>query len=199
MKTTANNVIAVAKKYLGYGVNDLVYREILSVYNMTVQEKEKAQPNEPWSSTFLSVCFVEASSENAYRLIGLPEKNKKQFIAKLKKKRIYFETGSNSLKVGDLVDFKDDNVGIIEAINGRVITIIVGDKDGTIGRIRCLNNDPRLNGFARPKYASEKKAIDEVANEVILGKWGNGSRMVHNITVAGYDYEKVRLRVCELS
>lgn len=43
-----------------------------------------------------------------------------------------------------------------------------------------------------------KKSIDELAKEVISGKWGNGQDRINRLTKAGYDYAKVQARVNEL-
>ena len=42
------------------------------------------------------------------------------------------------------------------------------------------------------------KTIDELAHEVIEGKWGNGQDRKNRLTKAGYDYSKVQARVNEL-
>ena len=46
--------------------------------------------------------------------------------------------------------------------------------------------------------ASAKKSVDELAKEVINGKWGNGSARKQALTAAGYDYATVQKRVNEL-
>src|SRR5574344_1266979 len=43
-----------------------------------------------------------------------------------------------------------------------------------------------------------KKTIDELAYEVIKGKWGNGDDRTKRLTEAGYDYSAVQKRVNEL-
>ncbi|MBQ8132902.1 MAG: N-acetylmuramoyl-L-alanine amidase [Clostridia bacterium] len=43
-----------------------------------------------------------------------------------------------------------------------------------------------------------KKTIDEIAREVIQGKWGNGDERKRKLTAAGYDYDKVQAKVNEL-
>ena len=43
-----------------------------------------------------------------------------------------------------------------------------------------------------------KKSVDEVAREVIQGKWGNGAERKNRLTKAGYDYNAVQKRVNEL-
>lgn len=42
------------------------------------------------------------------------------------------------------------------------------------------------------------KSVDELAREVINGKWGNGSARKKKLTAAGYDYNAVQKRVNEL-
>lgn len=49
-----------------------------------------------------------------------------------------------------------------------------------------------LNGYAKPK------SIDQVAREVIEGKWGNGEDRKTRLTKAGYDYNAIQKRVNEL-
>lgn len=43
-----------------------------------------------------------------------------------------------------------------------------------------------------------KKSVDEIAREVIQGKWGNGAERKKKLTDAGYDYNAVQKRVNEL-
>lgn len=45
---------------------------------------------------------------------------------------------------------------------------------------------------------SSKKSIDEIAREVIQGKWGSGTDRKNRLTKAGYDYDAVQKRVNEL-
>ena len=43
-----------------------------------------------------------------------------------------------------------------------------------------------------------KKSVDEIAREVIQGKWGNGSERKNRLTNAGYDYNAIQKKVNEL-
>ncbi len=43
-----------------------------------------------------------------------------------------------------------------------------------------------------------RKSIDEIAQEVIRGDWGNGDERKKRLTAAGYDYNAVQKRVGEL-
>ena len=46
--------------------------------------------------------------------------------------------------------------------------------------------------------AVKKKTIDEIAKEVIAGKWGSGDTRKKKLTDAGYDYDLVQARVNEI-
>lgn len=50
----------------------------------------------------------------------------------------------------------------------------------------------------KPQPAPSKKSVDELAREVIAGKWGNGSDRRIRLTQAGYDYDTVQKRVNEI-
>lgn len=53
-----------------------------------------------------------------------------------------------------------------------------------------------FNGFLKKTDSvPRKKTLDEIAGEVIDGKWGNGSERRKRIKEAGYDYDAVRRRV----
>ena len=50
-----------------------------------------------------------------------------------------------------------------------------------------------------PAPSTTKKTVDEIAKEVIEGKWGNGDERKKKLTAAGYDYSAVQKRVNELT
>ena len=56
----------------------------------------------------------------------------------------------------------------------------------------------RVNEMLGKIPQPSKKSIDEIAREVILGKWGNGADRKNRLTKAGYDYDAVQNRVNEL-
>lgn len=46
--------------------------------------------------------------------------------------------------------------------------------------------------------SSTKKSVEEIAKEVIRGKWGNGIERKNKLEAAGYDYAEVQRAVCKL-
>lgn len=43
-----------------------------------------------------------------------------------------------------------------------------------------------------------KKTVDEIANEVIRGEWGNGAERKEKLIEAGYDYSEVQRKVNQM-
>jgi len=48
------------------------------------------------------------------------------------------------------------------------------------------------------KSAAPAKTLEQIAKEVIAGKWGNGAQRKNKLTAAGYDYAAVQRRVNQL-
>lgn len=58
-----------------------------------------------------------------------------------------------------------------------------------------IDGDICFCDYAKPTPA--KKTVDELADEVIAGKWDNGAERERLLTAAGYDYNAVQKRVNE--
>ncbi len=56
----------------------------------------------------------------------------------------------------------------------------------------------KVNEILYNSKKPSKKTVDEIAKEVILGKWGNGEDRKKALTEAGYDYNAVQKRVNEI-
>ena len=61
-----------------------------------------------------------------------------------------------------------------------------------------LDNGAKVENTSSGASTSAKKSIEEVAKEVIDGKWGNGSDRKKKLEAAGYNYEEVQVKVNEL-
>ena len=135
-----------------------------------------------------------------------------------KKHGIWVESDSYVPKMGDLIlyDWNDsgsgdnqgtpDHIGVVELCDGKTITVIEGNKSNSVSR-RTLNVNGRyIRGFIVPKFGETeevvtptvKKTVEELAKEVLEGKWGNGDDRKNRLTSAGYDYNAVQARVNEL-
>ncbi len=64
-------------------------------------------------------------------------------------------------------------------------------------KVKSAGFDCFITGTSSATTA-QTKSIDELANEVIQGKWGNGQDRKNRLTAAGYDYSAVQQRVNQL-
>lgn len=73
-----------------------------------------------------------------------------------------------------------------------------GDKtawDKYAGCSSATTNTGQQGSQSKPVTTS--KSVDELADEVIAGKWGNGQERKNKLKAAGYDYDKVQAKVNE--
>ena len=80
--------------------------------------------------------------------------------------------------------------------------IVEGNFDHKVFNKRKVNlNASDIVGYCYvPNYTEDTptKSIEEVAKEVINGKWGNGVDRKNRLIAAGYDYDQVQTKVSEL-
>lgn len=85
--------------------------------------------------------------------------------------------------------------------NGRIRITNAVSRVGVAGQVTCWINIADVGLSATSTTTTSKpqlKSIDEVAREVIRGKWGNGADRKNRLTQAGYDYSAVQARVNQL-
>lgn len=123
---------------------------------------------------------------------------------------------------GDIVFFKWNtsnypcqHVGLVVSVGGASIVTVEGntsinsnDNGGSVMK-RQRPRNKSIVAFARPAYENvpstpqtpvneAKKTVDEVAREVIKGKWGSGAERRQKLTAAGYNYAEVQNRVNQI-
>lgn len=214
MGVTANDVLNVARGWLGYSESNGKFNEILKVYNShkPLARGYTVKPTDEWCDTFVSACAIKAG---AVDLIGT-ECGCERHIDIFKKKGIWIEDGSKKPQVGDIILFNwddstqsndgfADHIGYVEQVNGNTIICIEGNKNEAVARRTINVGWGYIRGFARPKYAKatstttvKKKTVEAIAKEVIQGAWGNGVARKTALTKAGYDYNTVQKKVEEL-
>lgn len=68
-----------------------------------------------------------------------------------------------------------------------------------IGLVKGFMTDTDKSSTTVPKKETvTKKTVDEIAAEVVAGKWGNGTERKEKLTAAGYNYSAVQAKVNEL-
>ncbi len=113
--------------------------------------------------------------------------------------QIFFGTGKKPTHTGIVVDFNADSVYTVE-----------GNSDDQVKKHTYKRTSSKIFGYGYPRYTeagaetpvespkTPDKSIEQLANEVIAGKWGNGSERKNRLTEAGYDYSKVQAKVNDI-
>lgn len=93
--------------------------------------------------------------------------------------------------------------GSTNIIRSNKVAGVVTDQDYNYKDYPTLIKSLGLNGFGKTNSishstSSTSKSIDELAQEIIQGMWGNGDDRKNRLTSAGYDYNAVQDKVNEL-
>lgn len=208
---TAEDILNVARAWLGYSEANGKFKEILDVYNAhkPLARGYAIKTSDAWCDAFVSAVAIKA---NAVDLIGT-EVGCGCHVEIFKKKGIWIEDGTVMPEPGDIILFNwddatqpndsgADHIGFVEQVYGNTIVTIEGNMSEKVGRRTINRGWGYIRGFARPKYAEaipavsvEKKTIDEITDEVLRGAWGNGDARKEALTKAGYDYYAIQDRV----
>lgn len=72
-----------------------------------------------------------------------------------------------------------------------------GNADAVLTKVKAAGFDSFITTEKGEAVSSSpaKKSVDEIAREVLAGKWGNGQDRKNRLTAAGYDYNAVQARV----
>lgn len=175
-----------------------------------------------WCDMFVDWCFLTAFGyEKALALLCQPERSTGAgctYSAGFYRQKGQFYT--KDPKPGDQIFFGTSisdcsHTGIVEKVDGSKVYTIEGNTSDQVARRSYALTYNKIVGYGRPKYDAEEapapapdpdptpapstqKTVDELAQEVIAGKWGNGAERKQRLTAAGYDYAAVQARVNEI-
>lgn len=88
----------------------------------------------------------------------------------------------------------------LDEVAREVINGAWGNGSDRVSRLKSAGYDPeavqnRVNAMLSGSKPAPKKSVDEIAKEVLAGKWGNGAERKERLTKAGYNYEAVQSKV----
>lgn len=102
-------------------------------------------------------------------------------------------------RYGSQPTYAVENKGIWQYSSSGVVNGIVGNVDMNESYIDYPSAIKKngLNGYAKnsastPTPTPTKKSNEEIANEVLAGKWGNGNDRKNRLTSSGYDYNAIQ-------
>lgn len=213
--TSRAKIVAVAKSYIGVCGGSSAHADILHYFNSVKPMGYTAHKSDPWCAEFASACAIQAFGKATAKKFFPLSAACVYIINKAKDMNIWVESDKYIPEAGDwiLYDWDDsgkgdnkgqpDHVGIVEYYKAGYIHVIEGNY-GNMVRRRKLRIDGRyIRGFVTPDYDrirvnKSDKTNEEIAKEVIAGKWGNGRERKERLTAAGYDYNKIQAIVNKL-
>lgn len=211
--TSRSKIVAVAKSYIGTCGGSSAHADILHYFNEVKPQGYTAKKSDPWCAIFVSACAIQSFGKSVAKKYFPLSAGCPNIINEAKKDNIWVESDKYIPEAGDLIlyDWQDsgkgdnkgrpDHVGIVEYYKAGYIHIIEGNMgEGRCGRRKLRIDGKYIRGFVTPDYdrIKIKKSNEDIAKEVIAGKWENGAERKKRLTAAGYDYNKVQAKVNEL-
>lgn len=208
-------VVGIMQGWVGLKRSDRSHAPIIDAYNKHTPRPRgyKVSYTDAYCATTTSAAAIKAGFTDIIPV----ECSCYYLIEKAKAMGIWQENDAHVPKPGDevLYDWDDganyaatdnhgapEHVGMVEAISGSTIRVIEGNMSGgVVGRRNLQINGRYIRGFICPNYASKatekapEKSIDEIATEVLAGRWGNNPERKQRLEAAGYNYEAVQAAV----
>lgn len=208
-------VVGIFQGWIGLKRSDRSHAPIIDTYNgnKPLPRGYKVTYTDAYCATTTSAAAIKAG----YTDIIPVECSCYYLIEKAKVMGIWQENDAYIPKPGDevLYDWDDgadfattdnqgtpEHVGMVEAVSGSTIKVMEGNMSGgVVGRRNLQVNGRYIRGFICPNYASKatekapEKSIDEIATEVLAGRWGNNPERKQKLEAAGYNYESVQAAV----
>lgn len=217
MAVYAKDIVRQAQAWIGKKESNNSHKEIIDVYNShkPLARGYAVKYTDAWCSTFASAVAIKCGATN----IIPTECGCEKHIQLFKQMGIWVENENRIPSPGDFIfyDWDDsgagdnqgysEHVGIVEKVSGNTFTVIEGNMNNAVGRRTLKVNAKYIRGFGTPKYNTEpsssstntvSKSIEELAKEVIAGKWDVGDARERKLTAAGYDYKAVQNKVNEI-
>lgn len=212
-----NKAVQTAQAWLGCKESNGTHKQIIDLYNSAkpLPRGHKVQYNDAWCATFVSAVGIAAGLS----AIILRECGCGAMIDLYKAAGRWQENDAYVPSVGDVIfyDWQDtgkgdntgypDHVGLVCSVSGSTIKVIEGNKNNAVEYRNMVVNGRYIRGYGLPDYASmataaepaaATKRVEEVAKEVLTGKWGNGTERKTRLEAAGYNYAEVQTAVNKL-
>lgn len=92
--------------------------------------------------------------------------------------------------------YRTNLVDVCDTVNGWYYVRIAAKYFGYVNSayLKKAGSSSSSGSSSKPSTPA-KKSIDQIANEVIQGKWGNGATRKQKLTAAGYNYSQVQAAV----
>ena len=206
-------IIKIAKKYEGCRKYSDRHRKLIQIFNTVKPNGYTAHISDPWCAEGISAWAIEAyGKDNAKKYFplsaGVPD-----MVDKAKKMGIWKESDKTIPVDGYWIayDWQDsgkgdntgspDHIGLVIKVEKNKFTVLECNKgiESKCGTRWMDINGRYIRGYITPNYNkveksadAERKRINKLADEVLHGKYGNGSERKKRL---GSDYEAVQAEV----
>lgn len=224
ISTARQKVVQQTRAWIGRNEHDGSHHEIIDIYNSQkkLPRGYRMKYTDAWCAAFVSAVSIKCGMTGI-----LPtECGCGNMLMLFKILGEFVENDNYRPMPGDVIfyDWQDsgagdnqgwpDHVGIVEEVSGNTITVIEGNKNDAVGRRQLQVGGRYIRAYGVPKYPDEikfvpekpkesvpvkpRKTIDQLAREVIRGKWGNDPERSRRLKAAGYDPKAVQRMVNQL-
>ena len=209
---SAQQVVNLATSWLGKNEADGSFKEIIDIYNRfsPLPRNVKMQYDWAWCACTWSAIAIALG----YTDIMPIEISCGFLIDKAKEMGIWVENDGTTPKQGwgILYDWQDngkgdnvgwpDHIGVVTYANeekGQMLVIEGNYSNAVKERVMPIDG-VYIRGFIAPNYSEEfvnkpvvtNKSVEEIADEVIAGLWGNGEDRKSRLLLSGYDPAEIQ-------
>lgn len=214
--TTAENQIGYKEKKTNKSLDSKTKNAGSNNYTKYARDFDEKWPNWyngkkngfAWCDIFVDYCFLTAFGyDQALQLLCQPEESSG---AGCKYSYIYYKKNNQAgkiPKIGAQIFFGETestihHTGLVYKIDNTYVYTIEGNSSNQVQK--CKYNRSRTDlWYGYPNYeniinVNNSKTIEEIASQIIEGKWGGGSDRKNKLQAAGYDYKAIQTKVNEL-
>lgn len=167
------SVVNVMRSWLGWSEANGKYRAIIDLYNTQhpLPRGYKLQYDDEWCAATVTAAGIQAGLQN----IIFGECSCSRMVALYQQAGRWMEDDAYKPQIGDLVMYRWDDganyaatdntsspnhVGVVAEVNGRVLTIIEGNKGQKVATRSLFVNGRYIRGYCLPDYASMAETED---------------------------------------
>lgn len=170
------SVVNVMRSWLGWSEANGKFRAIIDLYNTQrpLPRGYKLQYDDEWCAATVTAAGIQAGLED----IIFGECSCSRMVALYQKAGRWMEDDAYKPQIGDIVMYRWDDwanyaatdntsspnhVGMVAEVNGRVLTIIEGNKGQKVATRSLFVNGRYIRGYCLPDYQSKAEEDEEMS------------------------------------
>ena len=168
------SVVNIVRSWLGWSEANGKFRAIIDLYNTQkpLPRGYKLQYDDEWCAATVTAAGIQTGLED----IIFGECSCSRMVALYQKAGRWMEDDAYTPQIGDIVMYRWDDgtnyattdntsspnhVGMVAEVNGRVLTIIEGNRGQKVATRSLFINGRYIRGYCLPDYASKAESEDD--------------------------------------